>query len=525
MKPKRLTWSAPILFLGLVVPGHPSNACTVITVGKNASMDGSVITSHTVDSHRTGTDVRVIPPQRHKKGAMIQCTTREEDDTGPMQRYRRIPTGKIPQVSNTYGYLAPAYAPMNQHQVAIGESTFGGREELQSAKGILDCETTQALMLQRAETAREAVRIAGDLIEKYGWNDVGEALTVVDPNEAWMMEIIGPGKDKIGAIWAARRLEDDHITVNANAARIGEIFFSDKENYMASANVVSAAVQYGYWDEKSQKPFDFSAAYNPEGRVSFAASRRVWRVFDLLAPSLKLPADSNRFPFSIKPEKKVSVEKIMQIFRDTYEGTDYDMTAGFTVTDEKTGKTVKSPLANPFMPYDANKLFKINGGWGWRGERTIARWYTMYTVITQSRAWLPDPIGGVVWFSYDNNAMTTYVPLHIGITDLPKTYQTDGRTTGFSRESAWWAFNRVSTLASQRWGDMRNDVAMVRDPLQKEYLESLQPVDKQALELYRTDIKKAREFLTSEADKRCNRVVQAYWDLGDSLWNKYDEQW
>lgn len=502
-----------------------SDACTVITVGKDASADGSVMTSHTVDSHRTSTDVRVEPRQKHKAGATLQLTKRTENDEGPMQRYDRAPTGEIPQVRETYKYLAPAYAPMNEFQVAIGESTFGGREELRSENGLIDCETTQALMMQRARTARDAIRIGGELIEEHGWIDEGEALTIVDESEAWVMEIVGPGKGERGAIWVAKRVPDDHVTVNANAARIMEIDLEDTENFMASKNVVEAAVKKGYWDPEGGAPFRFAYAYNPTGRTGFVSTRREWRVFDLLAPGLKLDPNSNDFPFSIKPEEKVSAERIMEIFRDTYEGTDFDMTDEFTVTDEETGKTVKSPLANPFMPYDANKLFKINGGWGWRGERTIARWYTMYVVITQSRSWLPDPVGGIVWFGYDNTAMTTYVPFYIGITDLPDDYKTDGRKTGFSRENAWWAFNRVGTLAAHRWGEMRDDVAKVRDPMQKQMLDQVAELDETAARLHKKNPRAASKYLTGYVKKTCKTVVDAYWRLGDHLWSKYDEQW
>ncbi len=504
---------------------NDANACTVITVGKDASTDGSVMTSHTVDSHRTSTDVRVMPRKKHKKGATIKLSKRADDDTGPMERYGREPIGEIPQVAETYKYLAPAYAPMNEFQVAVGESTFGGRKELRSEKGLLDCETTQALMMQRAKTAREAIRIGGALIEKYGWIDEGEALTVVDENEAWVMEIVGSGKDEVGAIWVAQRVPDDHVTVNANASRIMEIDLDDPDNFMGSKDVISAAVKKGYWDPKGGRPFRFAYAYNPTGRTGFVSTRREWRVFDLLAPSLKLDPNSNDFPFSIKPEEKVSARRIMEIFRDTYEGTDFDLTDKFTVTDEETGKTIKSPLANPFMSYDADKLFKMNGGWGWRGERTIARWYTMYVVITQSRSWLPDPVGGIVWFGYDNTAMTTYVPFYIGITDVPDDYKTDGRTTGFSRDNAWWAFNRVGTIAAHRWGDMRADVARVRDPMQKQMLEQIAELDETAKKLHAKNPKAAGRYLTKYVKKACKTVVDTYWRLGDHLWNKYDEKW
>jgi dipeptidase len=340
-----------------------------------------------------------------------------------------------------------------------------------------------------------------------------------------MFEVVGPGPDEVGAVWVAQRIPDDHVTVMANCSRIGEVDVEDPERFMASDNVESFAVEHGYWDPDSGQPFRYWQAYDPDGNYSFSCSRRVWRVFDLLAPSLELNANRSVFPVSIKPEEQVSPAKIMELLRDTYEGTDYDPVKNLTVTDEE-GKTVKSPLANPFMPYDMNKLLKTNGGWGWRGERPIARWYAMYVTVTQSRSWLPDPVGGIVWFGYSNPAMTTYVPLYAGITSLPDTYRTDGRTTGFSRESAWWAFNRVATLAAHRWGEMRHDVAEVRDPLQEKYF-NLQPdVDDRVTQMLAAgNIDGAIRHLTNLSTYACNEVTDAYWELGDLLWTKYDEKW
>ncbi len=508
----------------LLSPADRATACTSIMVGKKASADGSVMTSHTCDSHRTGSDVAVVPPARHKKNAEVFLTKRKEDDTGPMTRNSRVPTGPIPQVEKTHGYLAPAYAVMNEQQLAIGESTFGGREELRSGKGLIDCETLTRLMLERAATAREALRVAGRLLEKHGWIDEGEALTIADPEEVWLLEILGPGADATGAVWAAQRIPDDHVSVVANAARIGEIHLDQPDFFMASRNVISLAKDRGYWDPASGKPFRFYEAYNPEGRMSFASTRREWRVLDSLAPSLRLNPNSNLFPFSVKPEKPVPPEKIMELFRDTFEGTDFDMVKHLTVTDEN-GKTVKSPLANPFMPYDMNHLFKIHGGWGWRGERPLARWYCMYVTVTQSRSWLPDAVGGILWFGYANPAMTTYVPLYAGITDLPQAYKTDGRTTGFSRRSAWWAFNRVATITAHRWGDMRKDVAEVRDPLQEKYLARQKAVAETAARLLAEKPEKGRAFLTRESREACTEATNAYWNLGDCLWSKYHEKW
>ncbi|MBN1910180.1 MAG: C69 family dipeptidase, partial [Pirellulales bacterium] len=447
-----------------------------------------------------------------------------DDNDGPMPRYGAQITGRIPEVPKTYGYIAPAYAVMNEHQLAIGESTFEGRLELQSDKGLIECETLTRLMLERAKTAREAIRVAGELLEKYGWCDLGEALTVADTKEVWVMEIVGPGKDEVGAVWAAQRVPDDHVSVVANAARIEQIDLSKPDFFMASKNVRSFAEKHGYWDPKSGKPFSFCRAYNPDGRTSFASTRREWRALSLLAPSLELDPNSNEFPFSIKPEKPVKPERIMEIFRDTFEGTEYDMVKNLTVADEE-GKMVKSPLANPFMPYDMNPLFKINGGWDWRGERPMARWYCMYVTVTQSRGNLPDPVGGIVWLGLGNPAMTTYVPLYAGITDLPQSFKTDGRTTGFSRRAAWWAFNRVETIAAHRWGDMRKDVAAVRDPLQENFLSSQEDIATVATKLFKKDPAKARAFVTQQTREACLKATSAYWNLGDTLWTKYDEMW
>ncbi len=494
-------------------------------VGAKASADGSVMTSHTCDGHRYGSDIVVIPKLRHPPGSQRQLSKQRDDDSGPMPRYGHTPTGRIAQVPETAGYLtSSAYAIMNERQVAIGESTFGGRADLVSSKGLIDCYTLTCLMLERAATARQAIGIAADLLKKHGWCDEGEALTIADPKEVWLMEIVGPGKDAVGAVWAAQRIPDDHVSVVANSARIGEIDAAKPDWFLASDNVLQVARDRGYWDPKSGRPFRFYEAYNPDGRTEPASTRREWRVLSLLAPSLGLNPNSNVFPLSVKPDKPVTPAKIMELFRDTYEGTDFDMVRDLTVVDDN-GKTVKSPLANPFMPYEMNKMLRINGGWGWRGERSLARWYCMYATVTQSRSNVPDPLGGIVWFGYGNPAMTVYVPLYAGIEDLPESYKTDGRTTGFSRRSAWWAFNRVSRLAAHRWGDMRVDVATVRDPRQQKLFAAQKEVAAKFSALNAENPAKARAYLTSESGKACREAVESYWKLGDSLWTKYDEKW
>ncbi len=227
------------------VARQAAQGCTSIVVGKQASTDGSVMTSHTCDSHRTGSQLVVVAGQRHPPESELLLTKRREDDSGPMPRYGRQPTGKIPQADATWGYLAAAYAVMNERQVAIGESTFGGREELVSEQGLIDCDTLTRLMLERASTAREAIQIGGALLEQYGWCDAGEALTIADPQEVWVMEIVGPGQDAVGAIWAAQRVPDDHVSVVANAARIGAIDLSNPDVFLASSNVIEVAERLG----------------------------------------------------------------------------------------------------------------------------------------------------------------------------------------------------------------------------------------------------------------------------------------
>jgi dipeptidase len=504
-------------------PRSPSpypDECTSITAGKLATSDGSVITSHTDDSHRTRSWMDMAPAQNHKPGTSVTMYKRKPSDSLAMPSYAHIPIGEIPQVEYTHGYINTAYPCMNEKQLAIGESTFGGRKVLQSDDGLIDCQRLCMLMLQRCTTAREAIRMADELTKKYGWNDAGECLTIADKKEVWHFEIVGPGKGNTGAIWVAQRVPDEHISVNANASTIKHINLDDPNHFMASENIYTMALDSGWCDTKES--FQFCYAYAPDSRTSLAARRREWRVFDLLAPSLKLDPNAENYPFSVKPDKTVSLDMLVGVFKDYYEGTPFNFVKDITVTNDS-GQTVLSPLANPFMPYDMNKVFRINGGWGWLGERTIARWYTMYATIIQCRDWLPDEIGGVVWLAQDNVASSVYIPVYCSVTDLPESYKTPGRINGYTNKSAWWAFNRMGTLAAQRWGDMRKDVDATWNPMQNELFNNQVGMEKEALELYNKDPDKAVEFLTAYTNKWGNHVVESAWKLGDFLWTKYDE--
>jgi len=513
--------------------GGVPEGCTSITVGKLASTDGSVMTSHTDDSHRTRSWIDIQPSKEFEKGSLMTMYKRVACDTFDMPTYAHNPIGVIPQIQQTYGYINTAYPCMNEKQLAIGESTFGGRESLQSDECLIDCQRLCQLMLERCTTVREAIQMAGELTNKYGWNDAGECLTIADKNEVWHFEIVGPGKGLIGAIWAAQRIPDDHIGVNANASTIKEIDLDNPDYFMASENIFQVAQDSGWW-KPNEEPFSFCHAYAPHSRESIAARRREWRVFDLLAPSLKLDPNDKDYPFSVKPDQQVSVADVVEVFKDYYEGTPYDMTRLITATD-KEGKTIVSPMANPFMPYDHLEIQNVHGGWysvndesgdiKFLGERTIARWYTMYATIIQCRDWLPDEIGGIVWLAMDNVATSIYVPVYCSVTDIPVPYKTPGRPNGYTRESAWWAFNRLGTLTAQRWGEMRHDVSDVWDPWQKEIFGLQAEVDKKAMELY--DPKKPQktiEYLTGHTDEWGNKVINKAWELGDYLWTKYDEK-
>ncbi|MCK5856088.1 MAG: C69 family dipeptidase [Bacteroidales bacterium] len=514
--------------------GGVPEGCTSITVGKDATYDGSVMTSHTDDSHRTRSWMQMVAAKDWPAGSMTPMFLREQDNTKAMPIYKHTKIGEIPQVAHTYAFLNTAYPSMNEHQLAIGESTFGGLDTLQSDKGIIDCQRLCQLMLERTTTAREAILLADDLLQKHGWNDYGEVLTIADTKEVWHLEIVGPGKGKVGAVWVAQRVPDNHVAVNANASTIGEIDLKNKDHFMASKNIYSVAEELDLWTKKSGKPFSFKYVYAPSSRLSVASRRREWRVLSLVAPSLNLSPTSQDYPFSVKPDGKITMNIMISLFKDYYEGTPYDMCRTLTVAD-KDGKQVISPLANPFMPYGQLELSKANGGWfhvdkktnhiRFLGERTIARWYTMYGTITQSRSWLPNAIGGKLWLAQDNIATSIYIPVYCSATHLPKSYATPGRVNGYTHESAWWAFNRLGTLTAQRWGDMRHDVDAVWNPMQKQMFDEVKAFEAKALELDKSGEKaKLTTLLTDYTNLWGTKVVDRAWKLGDELWTKYDEK-
>ncbi len=497
---------------GSVLAPQDFESCTSILVGRLASADGSTMTSHSCDSGTDRTWMTIVPNRKHKPGATAKVYLEPKRTKSP-EDPERMEAGEIPQVPETFAFLDAAYPIMNEHQLAIGETTIGGRRELVSREGIIDAPELYRLVLERARTAREAIRIADELTKEFGYNDWGECFTFADKKEVWHFEIFGPGRGKKGAVWAALRVPDDEIGCSANASRIRELDLEDTGSCLASENVVSLAEEMNFWSSKSGKPFEFCYAYAPDSRTSVYCRRREWRVLSLLAPSLMLHPESENYPFSVKPDKKVTVSDLFGIFRDAYDGTEYDMTRTLTAVNRK-GETVKSPIASPFMSNDLRELLRI------KRERTICSPASTYLQITQSRDWLPDPLGGVVWLGYDNPATTPHTPFYIGISQMPASYMVDGRW-GYRRDCAWWAFRTVSKLALFRWQEMTIDIGKVWKEIEDRVFGNQAAFEAEALALYQKDPAKAKALLTKYCHDEAERAVAAYWKLADDLWARY----
>ena len=483
--------------------------CTSIIVGRNASADGSTMTSHSCDSNSDRTWINVVPHRKYPAGSVSPIflepkNTRMPDDPDVVE------AGSIPQVAETYAYINTAYPVMNEHQLAIGETTFGGKRELVSQNGLFDAPELYRLALERCRTCREAIGLIDQLTREYGYNDWGECFTFADPLETWHFEIMGPGNGKKGAVWAAVRIPDDEIGVSANLCRIRTLNLADGDNYMASDNVFSLAQELGFWNPE-MGPFEFCYAY--ADRRSMGCRRREWRVLSLVAPSLNLDPNGENFPLSVKPDKKVTVPDILAIFRNYYQDTPYDMTASLKTTDRR-GNLVKSPVANPFMTGELRSLLKVPG------ERTICCARATYLQITQSRSWLPDPIGGVVWLGYDNPATTPHTPFYCGITAMPASYMVDGRAK-FRRDCAWWAFRQVSQLCMFRYQPMSQDVVAVWKPIEDSAFSQQAAFEEEMVKLYKKNPEQARERLTQYCTGLAEAAVNRYWLLAEELWSKY----
>ncbi|MBQ8061983.1 MAG: C69 family dipeptidase [Bacteroidales bacterium] len=450
---KKISFILALLAFALPVLGqeyYEGESCTSIMVGRLASADGSVITSHTCDG-RYRTWAYMEPAADHEPGTMHQVlrgtmhTSFHGDTTGVKVM------GEIPEAAHTYAYLNTAYPCLNEKQLAIGETTFSGPRVLVNPAGWFTIEELERIALQRCDNARDAIRLMGSMAEKYGYGDSGECLTVADKMEVWQFEIVGVGKDKIGAAWVAKRVPDDHVAVSANIPRIGKIDRKDKD-MMASDNVEQVAKDNGLWDGKGK--FLFWKAFNSDPVKGKNFKEREYFILNHFAPSLKLRFDSDELPFSVKPEKKVDIREVTALFRETYEGTEFDMTKNWKMARpagrDHEADTVVSPVANPWLTTTMRNTLNTIAPGTIDFKRTVAVAWCAYSHVTQLRSWLPDSIGGVCWLSVDNPAQSPRIPVFCGTTVLPEGFWTCGQNS-YSEDCALWIFRRANKLATLSW--------------------------------------------------------------------------
>ena len=491
------------------------SGCTSIQVGREATADGSVITAHSCDgNYRTW--VNIEPHEKHPQGAKNKIYYGMLHNETPWDTRGVMLQGEIPEVEETYAFLNTAYPCMNEHQLAIGETTIGGKDELRNTEGMFYIEEIERLMLERCTTARDAIRLAGELVKKYGYGDWGECITIADPKEVWHFEIFGAGPLEIGAVWAAVRIPDDHVGISANIPRIGELNLDDPDHYMASDNVFSVAEEMGWWDPKSGETFKFWKAYS--GKKPF--STREYFVLNTLAPSLNLDMNAEELPFYVKPEKKLSVRDVMAFYRQTYEGTDLDMTKNLMVKNRQGDEMVMSPVANPWMSRDMMTLFNTLKPGVLERQRMIAIARCSYSEVLQCRGWLPDPIGGIAWFSFDNPGQSPRIPIFAGVTELPPSFAVCAQKK-YRTDSACWAFRRANRLATVGWGATREFIEDAVKEFEDKAFSELPELEKKALELYEKDPEKLKKYLTKYTNDFARAAIHEYWELGDKFWGMF----
>ncbi len=487
---------------GLGIAPARSEGCTNLIITKGASADGSTFIAYAADSHELYGELYLQPGGVFPPGAMRDVV---DWDSGKF-------LGRIPQAPRTYWRVGN----INEHQVAVGETTFGGREELAKPekKAVVDYGSLMYIALERARTAREAIQVMTDLATKYGYASEGESFSVADPNEAWILEMIGKGEDGFGALWVARRIPDGAISGHANQSRIHTFPLHDPANCLYAPDVISFARAKGWFAGKDEE-FSFADAYAP---ADFGSRRfceaRVWSIFRRAAPSANLPFDTAKgvpapLPLWIKPDRKLAVADAMALMRDHFEGTPLDMT--------------KDVGAGPFAcPYRWRPMeWKVDGK-TYLHERAISTQQTGFSFVAQMRSALPDPIGGVLWFGVDDTYSTVWTPMYCGIREVPRPFAVGvADLDHFSWDSAFWVFNWVANYAYSRYSDMIVDVQTVQRELEGRFIAEQPEIDTAALALYKQAPALARDYLTRYSVAQ-GEMVHARWKkLGEDLLVKY----
>jgi len=500
MIPRHLL-SSVILFFALLA-SIPSEACTNLIVGRKASADGSVMITYNADAYGAYGFLRHYPAGHHPKGTMRPLYHYETNNY----------LGEIPEVEYTYNVVGQ----INEHQLSIMETTFGGREELVDTTGLMDYGELMYVTLQRARTAREAIKVMTELVEKYGYQSEGESITIADPKEAWVLEIIGKGPGSKGAVWVALRLPDDCITAHANQARITRFPLKDKDNCLYSKDVISFAKEKGFFTGKDAD-FSFRDAYAP---LDFGGRRiceaRVWSFFNrhckgmdrYLPYAMGISKDYEDMPWCVRPDKPVTLHELKMDMRDHYEGTPMDMT--------------QDVGCGPYeAPYRQTPLYFKVDSTRYFNERPISTQQTGTTYIAQLRSWLPAHIGGILWFGCDDANMVAYTPVYCSATQVAECY--DVRTADafhFSFRSAFWLQNCVANIIYARYNQLYPELESARDRLENELESLIDKTDKEALALNDTD---ARKHLTAFSTRSAQLMMDVWNRLFERIQVKYND--
>lgn len=494
-----------VLVVFLLVSYFSSWACTNFIVGKKASADGSVICSYNADDYGLFIGLCHYPAGKHEKGSVRKIY---DWDTN-------VYHGQIPEAEVTYNVIGN----INEYQVSIGETTFGGREELVDTTGILDYGSLIYIALQRSKNAREAIKVMTTLTDKYGYCSGGETFTICDPNEAWIMEMIGKGPGRKGTVWVAVRIPDDAICAHANQSRIRTFNQKDKKNVMFSKDCITFAREKGWFSGKDAD-FSFCEAYAyPDFSGRRFCEARVWSFFNHFSTDMEryLPyaegkvKDAEPMPLWIKPNRKVSVQDIQECMRDHYEGTPFSL-------DKDPGQGVWN------MPYRPTPLtYKVDGK-EYFNERPTSTQQTAFSYVAQLRSWLPRQIGGVLWFGNDDGNMVAYTPIYCGNTSQPECYNTKGAdAVTFSMKNAFWVCNWVSNMVYPRYSLMFGSLKSVRDSLETSYFSAQAEIERKAMVLYDENPSLAIDFLTDYSIDKAQQMIDRWRQLGTYLIVKYND--
>lgn len=495
-----------ILSAAMLLASSGAFACSNLIVGKKASVDGSVMVSYNADDYGMFGHLCHYPAGTHPKGTMRQIY---DWDSG-------VYHGEIEEAPVTYNVIGN----INEFQLSIGETTYGGREEMVDSTGILDYGSLIYVTLQRAKTAREAISVMTSLVEEYGYNSEGETFSICDPNEAWIMEMQGTGAGSKGVVWVALRIPDNAICAHANQSRIGKFNMKDKKNVLYSKNVISYARKMGWFNGKDSE-FSWKNTYAfPDFSGRRFCDARVWSFFNHYADdfdrylpwALGKDKDAEDMPLWIVPNRKLSVADVENGMRDHYEGT------ALALDTTNIGSGIYE------MPYRPTPLTFTVDGKQYFNERPISTQQTAFTFVSQLRSWLPREIGGVLWFGNDDANMVTYTPVYCGNTVQPACYNTKGAdAVTFSSDNAFWLCNMVSNMVYPRYSQLFPELKAVRDSLETSYFANQTSIEKQAADLYQTDKAAALKLLNNYSNAKADEMLANWKRLATRIIVKYND--